>query len=492
MARQCNAFTVTLGSSNPGVLQKPIRINPKRKCTRIRCRATVTMTTTDSSSYNMTSANCVSLAGEIFGNFYLAFGDNDPDVVDANHPFAFMRYMYGVLEGKDFTIGVQNATSGSEPATMYALNAVTGSNVQIAASGTSTTTTLVLEFVRSFTPVRMGKELHDFCPGPSQMRQLNLSITPSGTSPSFDSAHVTATSASIVIILEDMPTKNDPWASVPKMRETTAQGTDIPLPIASGGGLLHVADLSEAATSSVLTLFNLVGDGVIFHGILNSAQALQEFEQDLPLGAFDVSTLGTPLYTTPVLDRVADLDTAEQLVFNQPNNDITSPQLVVLFIERWSQARVNQAGGNAATTKQGPVAVATLAAANGQSASETTASISPLNVMDPSEPAASLAPTVNFSPGSAPQLNIPNHLLSGPASTASSLKGGASSAYAANSAKALTAATPGISSPNKQVPSQGLATSTARILSANVKTEQDLSNAQKTTSAIANRTMAVR
>ncbi|HTZ88634.1 MAG TPA: hypothetical protein VMB05_18375 [Solirubrobacteraceae bacterium] len=488
MARQCNAFQVTFGSGAPGVLQKPIRINPNRKCTRIRCRATMVVANSGA-AYNMTAANLVTLAAALFANFYLAFGDTDVEVVDANHPFSLMRYLYAVMENKDFTVQIGN--NGQS----YAINAVTGTNIQIGASGN---TTLVMEFVRSFTWVRGAKQLHDNCPGTSQMQQLNLSITPSTTSPTFNTGAVTVSTASIVVIFEDMPTKADnpdPYARVIRIRETTTQGTDVPLPLQDGGAPIHIADLSTAALSTVLTLFNIFADGMTaIQGIISAAQALNEWEQDLPLGAFDASTLGTPLYTTPVIDDLESLDKAQQLIFNQPNNDITSPQLVVIFFPAWTKSAVNQAGGNLSKTKQGYVALGSGAATSGDGTDPATGSVTPLAVLDPSTPQASLVPTVRFSPGSTPTTIIPPHLTAGAMAAAASKAGGSAgvtgSAVLASAAQSLAAVTPGATLPTKIIANQpGVAMALSQITAKGVGSS---TTAAATAGAAANRVTAVR
>jgi hypothetical protein len=444
---QVNSFTVAIGTGSAAVLPKPAKFNKGRKCTRIRIRAAVSVHST-AAAYSFTSADLLVMFGAIFANLDIQFGDTDPEQIDSNMPFLMARWLYGVMEGHDFTVN------------NFAVGAVSGSNVQ--SGGVGTDVTLQLEYVRSFTLTREDS-LHDFCPGYTQMTTIRLALTPSASAaPTFNAAAVTINSPAAVpvtVIFEDMPAENgaDVWASVPKARQTTTPGIDIPLPIASGAAVIAIADFSATAAAYTLGLFQIFADGASIQGICSYAQFLASYNQDFPTGLFnfDIQSIVAPLYSMTVFDDVEHMETAESLVFEQPSNNIAAPSLVVAYVERISKQRRDQIGGNVAAKLGRGFKLATHAGAQGRNVAEPVAAVKPLAILSPSDNAYSLVPGVKYQQGSPPIEDIPANILGGANASAAATAGGIGSAAAhqatARAVRGITAAMPGYSSTNKQL-----------------------------------------
>ncbi len=440
--KQANQFSVALGSGAPGVLQKPIRFDAGRKCTRIRLRCSPQLTSTDAAAYNMTPADCATLAAAIAGNLSLQFGDTEPEVVDPNTPFPLLRLLQGVLEEQDFKIS------------NIPLSSVAAGQVAVPAGGSLTP---IVEIVRSFSFERLGSRMHDTCPGASQMKQLQLALTP-GAIPTFDGGKVSvanATNVPVLVIFDDIPADGDDWATVPKLRETTTAGINIPLPTGAGGSILAVMDQGYAAAASPLTLFTIDADGRRMQGIATAAQVLSSYFEDLPLGSFDWSSLATPLYVAPAFDELASLDSADELVFSQPNDDLTAPKLCVVYVEKNTKSSVSRVGTNLLGSEHGPkkFRLATRFGAEGKRVPEHVGAIAPLSVLREGHPGYDLAPGTIFARGAPPVDDVPSYLAASAQSAAANHPGGldssAGTASLAHAVKWLTAAMPGYASSNR-------------------------------------------
>ena len=491
--KQVNNLQITVGSGAQVNLPQPVKFDPGKKCPRIRARIGAVMANS-STAYNMTAANLITLLSAIVSNWYLAWGNSEEMSVDPTLPFSMMRLMFAQLEGKDFT------------ANDIAINAVSGSAVQVAAS--PALTTITFEFIRSFTVKKQLNELHDFCPGTSQMQQIQLGITPSNSAaPTFSSGTVTmsSTTCSCEILFEQMDADSDQWAQVPMMRQASpsAGGQNIPLPVKNGGSLIAVADLSHAASGYALTLFELTdelaGAGKHFvQGLCQFGQALSGYFQDLFNGDFDWSALAAPLYTIPTANDVAHLDSVKSLNFYQPNNDITSPLLCVTFVNTQTPNEVNSAGVNILGSLKSGFKLTNAVGAGTRPAStpQQVAAVLPLQIRRVTDPAYSTAPGQVFAPNQAPTTDIPAPVLASAQAAAQAQPGGANSAAGsaqlARSTKSITNAVPGYASPGKTTgPSNAHLAIATSILGHGVSTSVGQSKAKSTAQSLVSRLFAV-
>jgi hypothetical protein len=502
--KQVNTFNISVGSGSQSTLPQPVAFDVGKKCQRIRVRIQAVMGNTGS-AYNMTAANCVTLLAALVSNFYLAWGNSEEMTVDPTLPFNMMRLMYAQLEGRDFYVN------------NIQLNAVSGSTVQIAASGTATT--LTFEFIRSFIIRKTLNELHTFCPGTSQMQQIKLGITPSASAaPTFNSAAVTLTNATAVpcaILFEEMDADSDQWAQVPIIREAspTAGGQNIPLPVGNGGTLLAVGDLSSNAASYGLTLFDLDtgnpaqgaqstgASSTFINGLCTFQQEYSAYIQDSAstTAEFDWSTLAAPLYQIPTANDVAHLDSVASLNFYQPNNDITAPQLCVCYVPTNTPGTVNSAGKNIMGAKGGAFKLANAVGAGGSIGTSTqgavpsgVAAVLPLQIHTPTSPAYNTAPGISFTPNASPVPVIPAPVLSSAKTSANNQPGGisgsAGTSQLAKSTSAIVSALPGYAMPGKSVaPTAAHLSVASAITSHGTSTIAGKSNAAAATSATVNK-----
>jgi hypothetical protein len=466
MARQGNVMNVTIGTGAAVQLQKPVAFDDGRKCRRIRFRAPVSFTNSGA-IVSATAAYLLLSFQAIFGNLTLQFGDVSPDVVDAAMPFQQLRELYAFMEGKDSTI---SAVGGTNTGTAIPLNLIGAAAPFLITFTATTTTVLTFETVRSFTLLRSAQDLTDWCPGTTQMKQMQLSLQPSASaSPVLATVTFTSSLVQVQVIFDDMPSEglNDVWASVARARLVATPGTTITLPLGAGGLIFAIWDESHTALTTPLTTFDVKADGRLINGTIQFSQFYQGYLDDLPNGQnvpgpnpwFDPSTSTcTPLYTAPSYLDPNLAETGEVIVFDQPNNDITAPTIVVGFIPTVTSDYVTQTGNNIQNGQQGQKSTFNLsnlhavAPTAAPTANASAASVAPMAIVSPSDTAFSTVSGTAFSPGSLPSVSIPNATISKVSAQVTSAGGPAGAGGASTLARAtkkLATAIPGYSSSNK-------------------------------------------
>lgn len=445
MARQANVIPLISGSGSTSWLQKPVGFAQGRKCRRIRMR-TAAVFTNSSTIVNLTAAYALLILQNFYANITTYFGDVNQDTVDASMTLNQMREMYAFAEGRDFTING------------FQVNAITGTNVSFTAS---TTTTIQVEAVRTFQLVRAAQDVTDYCPGCTQMKQMQFGITPAASAlVALSTVTLTTTSISASIILDDMPAEGqqDIWANVIRVRQTTTPGESITLPIPGGGAIIACWDEQTTGAAAPYTLINIKADDVDINGIINYSQYLQGYQDDLPIGWFDVSTLVAPLYTTAQFIDPNILDTGEQIVFNQPNNDQATPKITVLFIPTMTTGARNQAGDNiqnGATGQLNSFQLSNLHAVadtNNPPQAGSAASISPMAIVKPTDTGYATISGTRFAVGQVPGDSIPTPKLNNVAAAVTNAGGASTAAGSSTIAKAtkkIALSIPGYNSPNK-------------------------------------------
>jgi hypothetical protein len=500
--KQGNQITLSIGSGSEVTLpQGRIRFDAGKKCARIRARISVVMANS-STAYNMTAANLITLLSACVANFRLNFGTSDAETVDTTLPFAMMRLMYAMMEGKDFFVSVGSGTP-------VQINTVSGSTIQIAA--TPTLTTLNFEFLRSFTIKKALSELHTFCPGYTQMQQIDMGITPSASAaPTFNTGDVTVNAPTAIpceILFEELEADSDQWANCPRIRQASpsAGGQTIPLPVESGASIIAIADLSSGASGYGLTLFEITdpspvangGQPVYVNGLASFAQTFAAYEQDLFNGDYDWSAQAAPLYTIPTANDVEHLDSVGSLQFYQPNNDLSAPQICVCYVPAFTPGSVNRVGTNALGMVAQPLKL-TNAVGSGSlppSTPSQVAAVLPLQIQKQQAPAFATAPGQLFAPNSAPSTDIPAPVLAAAQGAANAQPGGASSAAGsaqlAKSTKSITNAVPGFAQPGKRTgPTNAHLAVASTILGHGVTTAAGQATAKSQASALTSRLFA--
>lgn len=444
MARQGNNVTLTAGSGAASTLQKPIAFDDGRKCRRIRLRVALSLTNS-STLVQATTAFLLQAFQSIIGNLSIQFGDASADVVDGQMPFNQLRELYAFMEGRDVTVNG------------IGLQAVSG-NVPIAAS---TTTIVQLEAVRSFQLTRAAQDITDWCPGASQMKQMLLTIQPgTGATPVLSTVTFTSPVVQVQVILDDMPSEggNDVWASVPRCRIMATSGTSLNLPIGNGGAIFAIWDEAFVAASNPLSIFDVKADGRLINGAIGYGQYLQGYSDEVPFGSFDPQVLISPYYTSPQVIDPNLMETAESLVWDQPNNEVVSPKVLVGFIPAITSDYAQMIGNNVNARPNG--AGATFMLANLHSVANTNnppsaapaASTTPVAIVAPTDTSFSTISGTVFRPGQLPSVEVPTATTAKVAASVKSAGGtgapGGSSALA-KAAKSIALSVPGLNSPNK-------------------------------------------
>jgi hypothetical protein len=448
MSRQLNVLNVTAGSGASVQLQKPVAWDVGMKCRRIRYRVALSLTNS-STLVQGTTAFFLAAFQSIFGNESIQFGDVSPDVVDALMPFNQLRELYAFMEGKDVTVNG------------IGLQAITGVAPFAVPIAASTTTVVNLECVRSFTLQRAAQDLTDWCPGETQMKQMQLAVQPGvGATPVLSTVSFTSALVQVQVIADDMLAEggNDVWASVARCRLTTTPGTTITLPLGQGGMIFALWDEANSAATYPLTVFDVKADGRLINGTIQFAQWFQCFEDDLPQGWFDPSVLVAPLFISPAFIDPNLQQTGEQIIFDQPNNDVTAPKLVVGFIPAVTTDYATVIGTNVQSGSQNQKSTFNLsnlhavADTNNPPSAGPAASISPVAIVAPADNAFSTVSGTQFKPGALPEASIPNATVAKVAAQVSthggpSTNGGASTL--AKATKKVAISIPGYSSPNR-------------------------------------------
>ncbi len=382
------------------LLPIPAQIASGKKLARLRIKAVVPVTSTDASNYTFSNADAVSLFAAVFSAVTIAFGDKVLDTVDDALPFARMREMLIAASEVDmiFNGGQLNTTS------------TTSSNKFVATA--SATTNLTIEFVRTFVFTRGGSNLHAWCPGSSQVRQLRLQVV-MGSLASIDSGKQTVGSAgsSLTVFFDDMPAATDNWVKAFRLYRNTTGGLTQEVP-AGGGGLLALWEWTNPGASTTLTIFNVQRDGdTPLHEDINAADVVRDQQNVLPLGAYDMNQLVTLLFVPDATIALSEIPTASRWIFNQPNNDLTPPQTAWLYVPTVEQSYVDGIVGPNATGGQGkPPAVKAITsfAAVGKVVPPHIAAIAPIALVTPDSPAYQLNAGRLFQNGQAHVTHIPD------------------------------------------------------------------------------------
>src|SRR5262249_5027853 len=145
----------------------------------------------------------------IFGNFSLAWGRTDKEVVDNAEVFPRMREMHAVMVQRDqFLVPPVAGGYGGELR-----------NPGAESTAALTAYTVTMEMHRTFVIERLGQRQPSFCPGATQMRSLDLSFV-RGAVWSATATDVTengSTSISVIFDTAPSPRAPDRWARVPRL-----------------------------------------------------------------------------------------------------------------------------------------------------------------------------------------------------------------------------------------------------------------------------------
>jgi hypothetical protein len=418
-------------------------------CSRIRLKAVFNLNKSNAGNYVITVADAVGLFQQIFGSTEIKFGDSNYEVIDDSIPFNTARQMLIAMSERDMTIGLGN--------TYVQLNALTATSLTgtgLTVPGTGNLPNVIFEFVRSFVYERSNTDIHEWCPGTTQMQTLRLQ-TIAGATPTISAGTVTITgSIAITVLFDTTEAEEDRWCRPVRTYRNSTSGLQQEGP-GGGGGLLGLWETTQPASASTLTIFLLKRDNDNdLHNAISAGDVIRGQVGLLPPGTFDLNGLVTCLYFPDDAITADNIPTSTRWLFVQPGNDLQPPNTVWLFTPPTDESYIQ--GTMAQTVKKlGDVqAVNRLAMAN-PGIRPSTASISSVALLGPNHPNYSLSPGVRISSGQPPKVVIPPTLTKAAGATAGAHSGDAQPAALAKVTTAISQSIPGFTSPGRGVVTNG-------------------------------------
>lgn len=344
--KRLNSFT--FGAGSQGRLQRPVQAEPNQRITRILCKLTFILASTDASPYNVTAADIAGFLGYIMGAITLKFGRAQQETIYQGISWATLRQIAWYMNGRDFRVSSPTATALAEKE----IQAVTGTDLQIAATSSRQ---IVAKVWIPFVAERLASATDRFCPSAKQINDMEFYFDP-GSAYTADAAKVSISGQVSVDAMIDTVSSSDAeaWANVIRPRIVVDTGLDVYAP-ADCGGLLGLWDQNAAGASTMLTFFSLFrrGDSPLHNNAL-AADVVNDASIETPVpGTNALATLATPLYSTETFLDPEDIPTGDSFYFHQNQQDIATLKLVWLYVPKVDDSYRAMVAANVAAVAEG-------------------------------------------------------------------------------------------------------------------------------------------
>lgn len=447
--RLVQAFNQNTAQGSLGLMPVPVDFPKGAVCSRIRLKAVFNLNKSTATAYVITVADAVGLFQQIFGATEIKFGDSNYEVIDDSIPFNTARQMAVAMSERDMVV----ALAGNS-VQLNALTATSLGGTGLTVPGTGNLPGVTFEFIRHFVYERSNQDIHEWCPGTTQMKTLRLQIV-AGPTPNISAASVTITGTiAITVLFDTTEAETDRWCRPIRTYRNSTSGIQQEGP-GGGGGLLGFWESTQPGPTTTLTVFELKRDNdTDIHNAITAADVVRGQQSLLPPGTFDLNTLVTCLYFPDDAISHNEIPTASRWVFVQPGNDLQPPNTVWLFTPPTDEAYINGTMGQT-VKKLGDVQAVNHAAMSDPGIRPSTASISSIALLDPNHPNYSLSPGVRFQSGAAPKVVIPPTLTKAAGATAGAHAGDAQAASLAKMTTAIAQHIPGFTSAGRGVVTNG-------------------------------------
>lgn len=420
-----------MGTSSGAIckLPRPVDFPRGRGCARIRAEAIVTMQNSTAGALDYTGARAKALIEGLFKTSTLKFGDRAQDVVDTALDFDELQRMLIAMTGDDVLI--VNPTTGA-PIRYRDLAAATVLSAAVAAGASIT---LTVEIARAFELPRLGSDAYAFCPGATQMGQIQWEFI-RGTTVDTNGNFVQNGVANILFVVDDFEASDDPWASVVRVYNQDENGR-----VSHGPkgpiGLISLWERTSIGSATALTLFSVERDGdTAIHDNANAARQVRDALYTDPIGAYDLNALATVLVQIPDGAELHDIPCGSGFRLGQTGSELNPPQTVWLHIPARNEAEIDELVGKNVETADGVKLIGASAKTRG-GVSGPVASLLPVLVVPRGAADFESLPGRVYAKNQAAVTHVPSHVIG--AARAQTAAGGDSETVAANASRVANA-----------------------------------------------------
>lgn len=394
--RQVNTFSLGAASGAVGRLQREINFPAGQQATQLDLEIALPVRNTGGAPITLKAADLAKVFAAVVATFSLRFGKKSPEIIDNALSFGDARRFFQVLTGRDFQInGVPLATFDTEvPA-----------GIVIAAGAT---TIVELVFCRAFTFDRLGVERNKFCPGTTQMRQMQIEVMRGAatlgvatglTISQPDAADVTVLAHHVREEAEDQ------WSPIIRWFTNAESGLESAGPN-DAGVILAVMETTAAGAATEIELFTLGRDGdEPIHDNVQASRVVRQGRYDLPIGAIDPNDTATVLYQPPERCRLEELPLGRGFYVRQAANYLTPMQTAWIYVPEMDRARADSYVGPNAANEMGEVKLSSLGAVG---ATAQLAAVLPVSLLRRGSIEFAIRPGATYAKDvSAPTIDIP-------------------------------------------------------------------------------------
>jgi hypothetical protein len=369
-------------------LPRPVSFADGRGCARLRVEVVQSMKNNTGGPLDYTGARAKKLIEGLFKTSTLRFGDRHADVVDNALDFARLREMCLALTGDDFII--VHPTTGVPTR----LASIADADVLKAAVAAGASFLITMEIARPFEVVRLGEDAYAYCPGASQLRQVQWEFVRGSAVDTAGGEFVQNGAADLLFVADDFETGDDKWAAVPRLYQQEEAGRESHGPRAPSG-LLSVWEYSAVGASTALTLFSITREGdAPLHDNVRAARVVRDALYTDPTGAYDLNLLATVLHQIPDNTEKNEIPVGEGWKFLQTGTELSPPKTAWLHVPARSEEEHDNTGKNVEGDQGVKMISAAAKSAKGMSS-----------------PAASLEPVIMARQGSADFEALPGRVV---------------------------------------------------------------------------------
>jgi len=423
-------------------LPRPVFFPKGRGCSRLRAEATITLKNTNGGAQNLTGATLKWALAVGFDTATLRFGDRKMEVVDTSLPYLRAREMFVGMTCDDFLVQAAAYNSGVAKRVKDVLDA----DVIATAVASGATAVVTVEYTRAFELNRLGQDAYAYCPGSTQMGQVQWEFVRGGTAdPSGN--FIWNQAADVLFIADDFEASDDRWASVPRIYQQEEAGRESHGP-RTAVGLLAVWEYTGAGAATPLTLFSIARDeDVPVHDNVNAKRVVRDALYTDPVGAFDLNVLATVLHNLPGDGERHDIPTGSGFRLVQTGTELNPMRSAWLHVPVRDQGDVDKFIGENVQTPHG-VKLINAAAKSGRTLASTAAALEPVVIAQHGDKDFEALPGRLVSDGGAAVDHVPDSVVAaGKAQVANApgavAKDAASDKVSSAIAKAIPGALPG-------------------------------------------------
>lgn len=399
--KELNSAQMGVTSGSICRLPRPVPFPSGRGCARMRAEATVTLKNNNAGAQNLTGATAKWILATLFDTSTLRFGDRKPEIVDSSLAYARARELMDVLTMDDFIIQASGYNSGAPKR----VRDVADADVIAATVAAGATTSITVEFTRAFEVTRLGVDAYSYCPGASQMRQIQWEFVRGGAvDPSGNFTQNGA--ADVLFIADDYEAHDDQWAFVPRLYQQEEAGRESHGP-RGPIGLLAMWDYNAVGASTPLTLFTIKRDGdAPLHDNVNAKRVVRDALYTDPIGAYDVNALATVLFNLPGDADKHDTPVGSGFTLVQTGSELNPPKTAWLHVPVYDQSQVDALVGENVRDALG-VKLISAAAKSGKGLGSGAASLEPVIIAHKDSADFEALPGRVIADGVAPSTHIP-------------------------------------------------------------------------------------